>query len=134
MKHFTLLLLVCISFFLTGCGDNTVKATTVEGVLLSIEDLSLNLHNISSWKKLNFKDGRTVMVHYGPGDSLYIGHYQVIEINNKGMITEVKCKSFERLVKTDGYQVYDPNNVALSEEAKARAKRLLDAQLENERE
>ena len=109
MKRFSLLLVVCFSLFLAGCDDTTVKAKTVEGVLLSIHDHAQTINNSASWSILTFKDGREVIVRFGPGDSLYIGHYQEIELNSQGFIVDVKCKSFDKLVAKSSYQDYDPS-------------------------
>ena len=109
MKRFSLLLTVFSCLFLTGCEDTTVKAKTVEGVLLSVEEVDRKINQTYHWKKLNFKDGRSVVAFLGPGDSLYIGHYQEIELDGSGFIVDVKCKSFERLVANSDYQDYDPS-------------------------
>ena len=110
MKRFSLLLTVFSCLFLTGCEDTTVKAKTVEGVLLSVEEIDRKINQIYHWKKLNFQDGRSVVAFLGPGDSLYIGHYQEIELDGRGFIVDVKCKSFEKLIAKSDYKDYDPQN------------------------
>lgn len=109
MKRFYLPLAVFSCLFLTGCEDTTTKAKTVEGVLLSVEEVVYQINQTYYWKTLNFKDGRSVMVYLGPGDSLYIGHYQEIKLDSRGFIVDVKCKSFEKLIAKSDYQNYDPS-------------------------
>ena len=107
MKRFSLLLTVFSCLFLIGCEDTTIKAKIVEGILLSVEDYPYKVNQTYGWKVLKFQDGRSVMVNFGPGDSLYIGHYQEIKINDFGFIVNVKCKSFEKLIAKSGYKKYN---------------------------
>ena len=116
MKRFSLFLVVCACLFLTGCEDgpndafkdNSIEAKTVKGILTKTKEHREAINGIHGWNTLTFKDGGSVIVHVGPGDTLYLDHYQEIEIDNQGMIISVKCESYEKLVGKSGYQEYEP--------------------------
>ena len=119
--EFFALVLTSICFFTIGCKeegtfqDNTTKNITVKGVLTEVDDYEREINGIFGWKTLYFKDGGSVMAHVGPGDALYINHYQEIELDNQGMVINVKCESYEKLVGRNGYQDYKPTDDLLSE-------------------